>query len=94
MFPPSFQLPPQFQDWYLSLSGKKNVGDPLSTFLNRELFQAQWRILLDDDFVHAYKHGITVTCFDNVRRRFYPRIMTYAADYPERWEAFALTFVL
>lgn len=53
--------------------------------MNRELFHAQWRILLDDDFVQAYCHGIVVDCFDGVRRRFYPRILTYAADYPERW---------
>ena len=60
------------------------MGDPLYTHLNRELFHAQWKVLLDDDFVDAYEHGIIVDCFDDERRRFYPRIMTYSADYPER----------
>ena len=77
-------MPDQFQDWYLDRSGKKAVGNPLSTHLNRELFQKQWRILLDDEFVEAYSHGIVVDCFDGIRRRFYPRILGYAADYPER----------
>jgi hypothetical protein len=45
---------------------------------------AQWDILLDDDFLHAYEHGIVITCSDGVCRRFYPRIFTYSADYPEK----------
>ncbi|KAI0309335.1 hypothetical protein OF83DRAFT_1072198, partial [Amylostereum chailletii] len=36
------------------------------------------------DFVEAYTHGIVVDCPDGVTRRFYPRIFTYSADYPER----------
>ncbi|TEB29042.1 hypothetical protein FA13DRAFT_1597683, partial [Coprinellus micaceus] len=81
---PIHQIPDEFQDWYLRFSGKNNVGNPLSTHLNRELFHAQWKILLDDAFIRAYREGICVDCFDNVRRRFYPRIFTYAADYPEK----------
>ena len=68
----------------MGCAGKKNIGVPLGTHLNRELFQAQWRMLFDDDFVEAYDQGIVVDCFDSVRRRFYPRILGYAADYPER----------
>ena len=45
---------------------------------------AIWRVLLDDDFVEAYKNGIVVKCFDGVHRRVYPRIFTYSADYPEK----------
>ncbi|KAJ3542953.1 hypothetical protein NMY22_g3318 [Coprinellus aureogranulatus] len=77
-------VPDAFHDWYLSLSGKKVVGDPVLTHVRRELFHAQWRILLDSEFTHAYEHGLVVDCPDNVRRRFYPRILTYSADYPER----------
>ncbi|KAL6298277.1 hypothetical protein BKA93DRAFT_710038, partial [Sparassis latifolia] len=29
-------------------------------------------------------HGIVITCCDGVQRRFYPRIFTYSADYPEK----------
>ena len=46
---------------------------------------AIWRILLDKDFVEAYKNGIVVRCFDGVTRRVYPRIFTYSADYPEKY---------
>jgi len=45
---------------------------------------AIWGIILDDEFVHAYKYGVVVECFDGVKRRIYPRIFTYSADYPEK----------
>jgi hypothetical protein len=43
-----------------------------------------WDKLLDDEFVATYKHGFTMECLDGVWRRFYPRIFTYSADYPEK----------
>ena len=39
---------------------------------------------MDDDFVEAYRDGVIIECFDGVKRRVYPRIFTYAADYPEK----------
>ncbi|KAJ3524296.1 hypothetical protein NMY22_g11058 [Coprinellus aureogranulatus] len=60
-------MPDEFQDWYLNLSGKKNVGTPLSTHLNRvACFNAQWEKVhpFDDEFVQAYRYGIVVDCFD------------------------------
>ena len=45
---------------------------------------ACWNILLDDDFLHAYIHGVVVKCADGITRRLYPRIFTYSADYPEK----------
>ncbi|KAJ3531358.1 hypothetical protein NMY22_g8186 [Coprinellus aureogranulatus] len=77
-------LPDHFADWYIRLSGKKTVSRTLATHIHRELFHEQWRLLLDDEFIEAYRHGLVIDCFDGVRRRFYPRIMTYSADYPER----------
>ena len=50
----------------------------------REVIHAQWSILLDDEFVASCKHGIVIHCFDGVERRFYLRIFTYSADYPEK----------
>ena len=41
--------------------------------------------VLDDDFVYTYKHGMIVECPDGKRRRIYPRILTYSADYPEKY---------
>jgi hypothetical protein len=51
---------------------------------NRELYQQQWSILLDDEFLHAYAHGIAIDGGDGIRRRVYPRIFAYSADYPEK----------
>ena len=42
------------------------------------------RLILYDEFVHAWKHGIVITCNDGVTRRVYPRLFTYSADYPEK----------
>jgi hypothetical protein len=60
------------------------------TFCHREVVHAQWKILLDDDFIEAWKHGIIVTCCDRVVRRFYPRIFTHSGDYPEKYVLLSL----
>jgi hypothetical protein len=54
------------------------------THCHRELFHAQWKTILDDEFMEAYAHGIVIKCADGLQRRFYPRIFTYSADYPEK----------
>ncbi|KAG2058771.1 hypothetical protein BDR06DRAFT_980185 [Suillus hirtellus] len=42
----------------------------LHTHCCRDLFHAYWDILLDENFLHAYRHGIVLKCAD--------------ADYPEK----------
>ncbi|RXW13183.1 hypothetical protein EST38_g12672 [Candolleomyces aberdarensis] len=49
-----------------------------------EMFHAQWEILLDDRLLDAIKNGIVLMCQDGIERRFYIRIFTYSADYPEK----------
>ncbi|KAJ2934434.1 hypothetical protein H1R20_g2679, partial [Candolleomyces eurysporus] len=49
-----------------------------------EMFHAQWEILLDDELLDAIQNGIVIMCQDGVERRFYIRIFTYSADYPEK----------
>ncbi|KAJ3779514.1 hypothetical protein GGU10DRAFT_254029, partial [Lentinula aff. detonsa] len=56
----------------------------LLTHCRRELMHAVWKFLLDDEFLHAYKYGVVIQCHDGVERRFFPRIFTYSADYPEK----------
>jgi hypothetical protein len=56
----------------------------LLTHCRREFIQAVWALLLDADFVEAYKHGIVIMCADGIKRRIYLRLMTYSADYPEK----------
>jgi hypothetical protein len=55
------------------------------THLKRELVQKVWELLLDEEFMEAYKHGLVITCADGVIRRIYPRFFTYSADYPEKY---------
>ena len=54
------------------------------THCRREVIHSQWEILLDDEFLEAYEHGIVIECCDGLPLRFYTRLMTYAADYPEK----------
>ncbi|KAI5821824.1 hypothetical protein K523DRAFT_221291, partial [Schizophyllum commune Tattone D] len=57
----------------------------LLTHCRRELFHEVWKLLLSDpEFRHAYEHGIVLTCADGIKRRVYPRLFTYSADYPEK----------
>jgi Plavaka transposase len=43
------------------------------------------RLLLDEEFMEAYRHGIVLRCADGILRRVFPRIFTYSADYPEKY---------
>ena len=54
------------------------------THLRRELAQAIWMFLMDDDFMHAYIHGLLFQLVDGLLRLCFPQFLTYAADYPEK----------
>jgi hypothetical protein len=54
------------------------------THLRRELAHAVWILLMDDEFMHAYIHGIVFQLVDGIRRIFFLRFLTYSADYPEK----------
>lgn len=83
-FSRSLQLPEAFKDFVMAHSGGKSLNGVLMTHCQRELFHEQWKMLLDEDFIRAYSHGVVITCCDGLKRRFYPRIFTYSADYPEK----------
>ena len=84
-------LPDSLQDLLGSIHARWNTQKKaILTHCRRELIHAVWRLLLDDDFVHAYKYGIVIKCHDGIERRVYPRIFTYSADYPEKWVNFEL----
>ncbi len=59
------QLPDIIQDMY-----KAEFGEPASsttlTHLKRELMQAVWCLLLDNEFKAAYQHGLMVECWDGI----------------------------
>ncbi|KAF9237036.1 hypothetical protein BU15DRAFT_76410 [Melanogaster broomeanus] len=76
-------LPDSLARFIAGFSKNKNHADLLA-HCKRELIHAIWRILLDDDFINAYKDGMVIKCYDGITRRVYPRIFTYSADYPEK----------
>ena len=87
----SQQLPSSFQEFASAqTAGGAPPSKPFMTHCFRELFHEQWKILLDDEFIEAWTHGIVIRCPDGIERRFYPRIFTYSADYPEKWVSSAL----
>lgn len=63
------------------------------THCQREFFHAQWKVLLGDDFLEAYEHGVVIECCDGITRRFYFRIFAYLADYPEKCIQNRLSFI-
>ncbi|EIW76332.1 hypothetical protein CONPUDRAFT_15727, partial [Coniophora puteana RWD-64-598 SS2] len=77
--PPATSIIPE-----LRKCGVENPNPALLAHCKRELVHGVWRLLLDDEFLMAYKHGVLVKCKDGIIRRFYPRIFTYSADYPEK----------
>lgn len=80
------QLPDSIKDLLSTLRGMSKTGmASLHAHCRRELFHSCWEILLDEDFVSAYHHGIVLVCADGVARRVFPRIFTYSADYPEKY---------
>jgi hypothetical protein len=78
------QLPDAFKDFASKNMKGHPPSDALMTHCRREVFQAQWDILLDEEFLIAYEHGIMIECCDEITRRFYPRFFTYSADYKEK----------
>jgi Plavaka transposase len=78
-------LPDEFKDFAQKYAGGKGPNDAFMAHCHRQLFHEQWKIILDDEFMEAYQHGIVVVCCDGITRRFYPRIFTYSADYPEKY---------
>lgn len=77
------QLPDNFQDIYVQTFGDASSNE-VYTYCKRELIQEVWRLLLDGKFMEAYEHGIVIKCSDGIKRCFFPRFITYSADYPEK----------
>ncbi|THU78131.1 hypothetical protein K435DRAFT_700743 [Dendrothele bispora CBS 962.96] len=78
-------LPDKIRDHYKEVYGQAPTDDVM-THLRRELFQAVWRFLIenDPDLNTAYRSGLVLPCHDGRIRRFMIRFYTYGMDYPER----------
>ncbi|KIK24307.1 hypothetical protein PISMIDRAFT_98704, partial [Pisolithus microcarpus 441] len=68
----------------VSFCPRKNHAGLLA-HCKHELFHAIWGIMLDNEFIEAYRSSIVITCHDGVLHHVYPRIFTYSADYPEKY---------
>lgn len=79
-----FQLSDDFKDYVTGRTGGKVPPNGFMAHLNREVFHAQWEIILDDELLKAIIEGIKIQCSDGEWRRFFIRIFTYSADYPEK----------
>jgi len=80
-----WQLPDTFKDFAAEHMDGKQPSSRFMAHCRREVFHAQWDILLDEEFLEAYQHGIVVKCCYEIIRRFYPRLITYSADYKEKY---------
>ena len=78
-------FPDSFQDELGAFHQKWDTQQKaVLTHCRRELMHEVWKLLFDDEFLHAYQYGIVTQCYDGIERRIYPRIFTYSADYPEK----------
>ncbi|KAJ7181996.1 hypothetical protein C8R46DRAFT_1210480 [Mycena filopes] len=77
-------LPDTIMDFLATFIPMKTRRASVLTHCRRELMHQVWKLMLDDEFITAYQHGIVIHCADGVWRRVYPRIFTYSADYPEK----------
>ncbi|KIM50487.1 hypothetical protein SCLCIDRAFT_34242 [Scleroderma citrinum Foug A] len=77
-------LPDSFKDFATEHFGGKAPPADFMAHCHRELFHTQWGIILDNEFLEVWEHGIVIRCCDGVEHRFYPRIFTYSANYPEK----------
>jgi hypothetical protein len=53
-------------------------------FLRYGLFNNMWEMLMDAEFIAAYKDGFLAKFADGITRLVFPRFFSYSADYPEK----------
>ena len=79
-------FPDSLQDQIKAFHEKWNTQkSKILTHCCWELMHAVWRLLLDDDFLHAYIYGIIICCANGIEQQVYPQIFTYSDDYPEKY---------
>jgi hypothetical protein len=64
--------------------GGKGPNNAFMAHCQREMYQAQWDIILKNEFLEAYAHGIVIDCCDGICYHFYLWIFTYSVDYCEK----------
>ncbi|KAL0060745.1 hypothetical protein AAF712_012477 [Marasmius tenuissimus] len=59
-------------------------SDDVMKHLKQEVMQAVWDLIMDEEFLDAYKESMIIRCADKVRRRFLPKFFSYSVDYPKK----------
>ena len=59
-------------------------------FLQRQLHQAIWLLLLDKDFLKAYLQGMIVNCGDGITRQVYIRVLLTALNFVKKYVVLSL----
>ena len=77
------QLPDDIKDAYIAIYQKAPSSATL-THLKCKLIHAAYELILNSNFMEAYKDGVIVTCYDGIQRRLFARLLTYSGDYPEK----------
>ncbi|QRV82607.1 hypothetical protein RhiJN_27833 [Ceratobasidium sp. AG-Ba] len=77
-------LSDEVREQITALHNGRPPPEALITHLRRELMHEVWKYLIDADFIDAWNNGIEIECADGQKRRVFPRILTYSADYPEK----------
>jgi len=78
------QVPDLIGDTYKNIFGKA-LSALILTHLKWELIHTIWELLMDEEFMHVYEHGIIIRCADGIIWCVFPRFFTYGADYPEKY---------
>ena len=69
---------------------RKLATSEMLTHLRRELMQEVWLILMDDDFMNAYIHGLELDFIEDDLYVFFPQFLTDSKDYPEKYDFISL----
>ncbi|KAF9554492.1 hypothetical protein CPC08DRAFT_727124 [Agrocybe pediades] len=77
------KLDDRIQDFY-QLHFQKPATRDMLTHLRRELMQAVWELILDEDTVQAYAYGERFKLYDDIERALYLQFLFYGMDYPEK----------
>ena len=62
----------------------KPPSKPVLTHVKHKIMQKVWELLLDSNFVDAYRQGMITECADDLVQWYFPRFFIYSADYPEK----------
>ena len=79
----SLQIGANFESRYKDKTGI-SLKPEVKTHCKRELMQAVWAHLMDEEFVKGCTEGLRIRCTNGVEQTFFLRLLMYSADYPKK----------